>query len=151
MVTLGRAASTHALTSIFETAEGIKNYHDFVHQAADIVLSYGGSLSGEHGDGQARAELLPEMFGNELIEAFREFKSLWDPDWKMNPGKVVNAYRLTENLRLGTDYNPPAVKTHFSFPMTRAALRGQRCAVSALASVVSTGGRHHVSELHGDA
>jgi FAD/FMN-containing dehydrogenase/Fe-S oxidoreductase len=100
----------------FETAEGIKKYNSFVHEAADIVLSYGGSLSGEHGDGQARAELLPKMFGNELIEAFREFKSLWDPDWKMNPGKVVNAYRLTQNLRLGTDYDPPAVKTHFKFP-----------------------------------
>ncbi len=62
----------------------------------------GGSLSGEHGDGQSRAELLPKMFGEELVEAFREFKSIWEPDWKMNPGKVVDPYRITDNLRLGT-------------------------------------------------
>src|SRR5207237_2480785 len=84
-------------------------------EAADLVLSMGGSISGEHGDGQSRAELLPKMFGPELIEAFREFKSIWDPDWKMNPGKVVDPYRITDNLRLGTDYDPPPVKTHFSY------------------------------------
>ena len=77
--------------------------------AADLVLSLGGSLSGEHGDGQSRAELLPKMFGDELVEAFREFKSIWDPDWKMNPGKVVDPYPITSNLRLGPDYQPPTV------------------------------------------
>jgi Fe-S oxidoreductase len=76
----------------------------------------GGSLSGEHGDGQSRAELLPKMFGDELVEAFREFKSIWDHDWKMNPGKVVDAYRITDNLRLGTDYAPIPVDTHFAYP-----------------------------------
>jgi Fe-S oxidoreductase len=59
------------------------------------------------------------MFGPELIEAFREFKSIWDPDWKMNPGKVVDPYRITDNLRLGTDYAPPRVKTHFSYKADR--------------------------------
>jgi ferredoxin len=53
---------------------------------------YGGSLSGEHGDGQSRGALLPKMFGDELMEAFREFKRIWDPDWMMNPGKVIDAY-----------------------------------------------------------
>jgi FAD/FMN-containing dehydrogenase/Fe-S oxidoreductase len=100
----------------FETVQGAKNYRSFVEEASDLCLRYGGSLSGEHGDGQARAELLPKMFGNDLLEAFREFKSIWDPDWKMNPGKVVNAYRLDENLRLGPHYNPMPVKTHFQFP-----------------------------------
>jgi FAD/FMN-containing dehydrogenase/Fe-S oxidoreductase len=98
------------------TAEGIKTFRRFLDEAADLVLSHGGSLSGEHGDGQSRAELLPKMFGDELVEAFREFKSIWDPDWKMNPGKLVDAYAITENLRLGTRYNPPAVKTHFAYP-----------------------------------
>jgi Fe-S oxidoreductase len=79
-------------------------------------LELGGSLSGEHGDGESRAELLPKMFGPKLIDAFREFKSVWDPDWKMNPGKIVDAYRITENLRLGPSYAPPRVKTHFAFP-----------------------------------
>ncbi|HEU5368086.1 MAG TPA: FAD-linked oxidase C-terminal domain-containing protein, partial [Ktedonobacterales bacterium] len=99
-----------------ETQEGIASFRSFTSEAADLVVAYGGSLSGEHGDGQARAELTPKMFGLELIEAFREFKSIWDPAWKMNPGKMVNAYRIDENLRLGTGYHPPAVATHFRFP-----------------------------------
>jgi FAD/FMN-containing dehydrogenase/Fe-S oxidoreductase len=98
-----------------ETVEGIRTYRSFVEDAADVVIGLGGSLSGEHGDGQSRGELLPKMFGPELMEAFHEFKSIWDPDWKMNPGKVLHAYRLDENLRLGTTYNPPHVKTHFYF------------------------------------
>jgi FAD/FMN-containing dehydrogenase/Fe-S oxidoreductase len=98
------------------TREGIERYRAFIHEAADLVIGYGGSLSGEHGDGQSRAELLPKMFGPELIQAFREFKSIWDPDWKMNPGKVIDAYRADENLRLGMDYNPPQPETHFKFP-----------------------------------
>ena len=83
-------------------------------EATDLVVNYGGSLSGEHGDGQARAEFLPKMFGEEIVEAFREFKAIWDPRWKMNPGKVVDPYRITENLRLGTDYNPPRTRDALS-------------------------------------
>jgi FAD/FMN-containing dehydrogenase/Fe-S oxidoreductase len=99
-----------------ETADGIRKYRSFLDAAADLVVSLGGSLSGEHGDGQARAELLPKMFGRELMDAFHEFKSIWDPQWRMNPGKVVSPYRVDENLRLGTDYNPPQPRTHFQFP-----------------------------------
>src|SRR5580692_9502487 len=99
-----------------ESSEGIAKYRKFVEEAADLVISYGGSLSGEHGDGQSRAELLPKMFGPELVQAFREFKTLWDPDWKMNPGKVVEPYKLDENLRLGADYKPWQPQTHFQFP-----------------------------------
>ena len=99
-----------------QTHDGVKAYRAFVHDAADLVVSYGGSLSGEHGDGQSRAELLPKMFGSELIQAFREFKSIWDPDWKMNPGKVVDAYRVDDNLRLGVRYDPWIPETHFKFP-----------------------------------
>lgn len=98
------------------TAEGIKKLRSFVEAAADQVVSFGGSISGEHGDGQSKAELLPKMFGPELIEAFREFKSIWDPDGKMNPGKVVNPYRLDENLRLSPKYNPISIRTHFQYP-----------------------------------
>jgi FAD/FMN-containing dehydrogenase/Fe-S oxidoreductase len=110
------------------TAPGIRNFRSFVEEAADLVVSYGGSLSGEHGDGQARAELLPKMFGNEIVQAFREFKSIWDPDWKMNPNKIVDPNRLDENLRLGADYRPWEPHTHFQFPddqgkFSRAALR----------------------------
>src|SRR5438067_1688530 len=87
-----------------------------MNDAADLVVSYGGSLSGEHGDGQARAELLPKMFGPELIEAFQKFKSLWDPDWKMNPGKLVRPNRMDHDLRLGADQKPWQPETHFKFP-----------------------------------
>jgi len=99
-----------------ESKQGIAKYRKFVEEAADLVIGYGGSLSGEHGDGQSRAELLPKMFGPELVQAFREFKALWDPDWKMNPGKVVEPYKLDENLRLGADYKPWQPQTHFQFP-----------------------------------
>ena len=99
-----------------ETEQGVRQYGEFVDRAADLVVSYGGSLSGEHGDGQSRGALLPKMFGNELMGAFREFKSVWDPDRKMNPGKLVDAYLPTENLRLGADYAPQRPLTHFAFP-----------------------------------
>ena len=99
-----------------ETKHGIERYRSFVEDGADLVVRYDGSLSGEHGDGQARGELLEKMYGPELLEAFAEFKRIWDPDWKMNPGKKVLPYRLDENLTLGTGYNPPELETHFKFP-----------------------------------
>jgi FAD/FMN-containing dehydrogenase/Fe-S oxidoreductase len=98
------------------TAAGVAKYRSFMEEATDLVVKFGGSLSGEHGDGQSRAEFLDKMFGPELVEAFREFKSIWDPDWKMNPGKVVDPYRIDENLRLGADYHPWAPATHFKYP-----------------------------------
>jgi FAD/FMN-containing dehydrogenase/Fe-S oxidoreductase len=98
------------------TVEGVATWRRFLDDAADLVLSLGGSLSGEHGDGQARAELLPKMFGEELVEAFGRFKAIWDPDGKMNPGKVVDPYPIDSNLRIGPGYQPPRVKTHFAYP-----------------------------------
>ena len=110
------------------TAEGVRQWRSFLNEAAVLVVRHGGSLSGEYGDGQARAELLPRMFGEEVVQAFRDFKSIWDPEWKMNPGKVVDPYPIASNLRLGTDYNPPQPPTHFQYPhdrgaFSRAALR----------------------------
>jgi FAD/FMN-containing dehydrogenase/Fe-S oxidoreductase len=111
----------------YRTPEGVRRFREFIDRAADVVLSFGGSLSGEHGDGQSRAALLPKMFGPELIGAFREFKALWDPDNRMNPGKLADAVRVydpTENLR----YTPPAagqdtahttLATHFVFAASR--------------------------------
>ncbi|HET8721660.1 MAG TPA: FAD-linked oxidase C-terminal domain-containing protein, partial [Nitrospira sp.] len=97
------------------TAEGIKKFRSFLFDAADLVVGLGGSISGEHGDGQSKAELLPKMFGRPLIQAFEEFKSIWDPEWKMNPGKIVRPFRVDENLRLGTSYRPPDPPTHFAY------------------------------------
>ena len=111
-----------------QSKEGIAKFRKFMEEAADLVVSYGGSLSGEHGDGQARAELLPKMFGPELMQAFREFKSAWDPDWKMNPGKLIDPYKLDENLRLGADYAPGNRKPTSNFPPTTAASPRPLCA-----------------------
>jgi FAD/FMN-containing dehydrogenase/Fe-S oxidoreductase len=105
-----------------ESKAGIAKFRKFMEEAADLVVSYGGSISGEHGDGQARAELLPRMFGPELVQAFREFKNIWDPAWKMNPGKVVEPYKLDENLRLGEGYSPWQPVTHFKFPQDHGSL-----------------------------
>ena len=112
----------------FATAQGIRSYRSFVEEASDLVVSYGGSFSGEHGDGQSRAEFWPKMFGPELMQAFHEFKTLWDPEWKMNPGKLMEPYKVDENLRLGADYKPWEPETHFRFPddngsLAHAALR----------------------------
>jgi FAD/FMN-containing dehydrogenase/Fe-S oxidoreductase len=98
------------------TASGLREWRRFLDEACDLVLEHGGVPSGEHGDGQQRAELLPKVYGEELIEAFREFKRIWDPDWKMNPGKVVDTNRILDDLVLGADYSPPEVRTHFSYP-----------------------------------
>jgi Fe-S oxidoreductase/FAD/FMN-containing dehydrogenase len=102
-----------------ESEAGIRSFREFLDRAADIVIAHGGSLSGEHGDGQARAALLPKMFGPELMQAFREFKTIWDPENKMNPGKVVDpvaVYEPQDNLRLGANYSEHSYETHFSFP-----------------------------------
>ncbi len=103
------------------TESGIQTYRRFVEEGADLVHTYGGSLTGEHGDGQARAELLTRMYGPELMAAFAEFKSIWDPNWKMNPGKLIAPYKLDENLVLGASYEPKALETHFQFPKDRSA------------------------------
>ena len=112
-----------------QSVEGIAKFRSFTEEAAELVVSYGGSLSGEHGDGQARAELLPRMFGAELVEAFGRFKALWDPEWQMNPGKVVRPNKMDDDLRLGADYKPWQPKTHFKFPQDDGSLAQatQRC------------------------
>jgi FAD/FMN-containing dehydrogenase/Fe-S oxidoreductase len=101
------------------TADGVRKFRAFMEEAGDLVCSYGGSLSGEHGDGQARAELLSKQYGEELLDAMREFKLIWDPDWKMNPGKVVDPYRLDEHLKLGTDYNPWRPPVRFAYQLDK--------------------------------
>ncbi len=97
------------------TAGGLASYRAFMSEAADLVVSYGGSLSGEHGDGQQKAELLVKQYGEPLMAAMREFKRIWDPTWSMNPGKVIDAYRLDENLKLGSDYNPARPPVRFAY------------------------------------
>ncbi len=98
------------------SAGGVRKWRRFLGEAAELCLEHGGSLSGEHGDGQQRAELLPKMFGEELVQAFREFKGIWDPRNRMNPHKLVDPYPIVSNMKLGGGYRPAQVDTHFSYP-----------------------------------
>ena len=125
----GQGCVHSRITFDLKSAAGVRGFRTFMEDASDLVLSYGGSLSGEHGDGQSHAELLPKMFGPELVEAFREFKAIWDPDFKMNPHKVVDPYPLDSNLRLGAAYRPRPVATHFRFPRDRGSFASatERC------------------------
>ncbi len=99
-----------------ETAKGLETFRRYLDEAARLVVDFGGSLSGEHGDGQARGELLPIMFGDELVGAFDALKGIWDPRWRMNPGKVVRPNPILSDLRLGTSYAPPRPRTWFRYP-----------------------------------
>ena len=103
------------ITFDLRTEEGVQKFRAFTREAAQLVVDYGGSLSGEHGDGQAKAEFLPIMFGEELMEALHQFKAIWDPRNRLNPGKLVHAYRIDENLRMGPDYKPVELITKLKF------------------------------------
>jgi FAD/FMN-containing dehydrogenase/Fe-S oxidoreductase len=110
------------------SAAGIAKFRAFTSDAADLVVSHGGSLSGEHGDGQARGDLLDRMFGPELLSAMREFKAIWDPAGRMNPGRIVDTPPRDANLRLGADYRPWRPETKLAFrddagDLSHAALR----------------------------
>ena len=125
---LVKAAFIAASALTFIPLPGIEKFKAFMDEAADLVLRFGGSLSGEHGDGQARGEYLPKMFGHELYQAFREFKAIWDPHGKMNPGKKIDAYGVAENLRIGAGLQSSSACNAFPVPqrsqfLRRAALR----------------------------
>lgn len=98
------------------TPEGLDEYKRFTVEAARLVVSFGGSISGEHGDGQSKADLLEIMYGPELVQAFRAFKGIWDPEWRMNPGKITEPYGQLRNLRTGAQYHPAELPTHFHYP-----------------------------------
>ncbi|HZP54044.1 FAD-binding and (Fe-S)-binding domain-containing protein [Actinocrinis sp.] len=97
------------------TESGLRTYREYVERAADLVASLGGSLSGEHGDGQSRGELLERMYGPEIVAAFRQVKAVFDPKGRMNPGKVVDPYPLDENIRFGPAYKVTALTPKY-FP-----------------------------------
>ncbi|MFD9506342.1 FAD-binding and (Fe-S)-binding domain-containing protein [Streptomyces mirabilis] len=97
------------------TSAGIGRFRRFSEELAELVVSHGGSLSGEHGDGQARAELLPRMYGTELVGLFERAKDLWDPDDLLNPGMLVRPHRLDENLRFAVLPREP-VDVAFGYP-----------------------------------
>lgn len=99
------------------TASGVRKWLRFLDRASDLVIKHHGSISGEHGDGQARAALLVKMYGEELVDAMRRFKQIWDPQAKMNPGKVIDPYMPDQNLRLGPRHHRPQQETtEFAYP-----------------------------------
>ncbi|MFZ0659375.1 MAG: FAD-linked oxidase C-terminal domain-containing protein, partial [Candidatus Binataceae bacterium] len=95
------------------SASGVRVFRAAMEELGAIVAELGGSLSGEHGDGIARSELLPAMYPRDLIEAFRDFKHAFDPDARMNPGVIVDPYPLDSHLKQGAGWNPRTVATHF--------------------------------------
>ncbi|UIX33138.1 FAD-binding and (Fe-S)-binding domain-containing protein [Streptomyces sp. GQFP] len=97
------------------TPGGVARFRHFSEELADLVVAHGGSLSGEHGDGQARAELLPKMYAPEVIALFERTKALWDPDDLLNPGMLVRPARLDENLRFAVLPRKP-VDVAFGYP-----------------------------------
>jgi FAD/FMN-containing dehydrogenase/Fe-S oxidoreductase len=99
----------------FFTADGVARFRSAMTDLAGLVAEFGGSLSGEHGDGLARSELLPKIFGTELIGVFREFKQIFDPDFRMNPGVIVEPEPLDTHLRFGSLSTPESVRPHFDF------------------------------------
>ncbi|MFF5440838.1 FAD-binding and (Fe-S)-binding domain-containing protein [Streptomyces achromogenes] len=110
------------------TEAGVGRFRRFSEELADLVVAHGGSLSGEHGDGQARAELLPRMYGADMVGLFERAKAVWDPDGLLNPGMLVRPARLDENLRFAVLPRRP-VDVAFAYPADggdfRAAVR--RC------------------------
>jgi len=125
----GEGVVHQRVTFDLESEDGVRTFRRFLEEAADLVVRYEGSISGEHGDGHGRAFLYEKMFGPELVEGFREFKRLWDPENGLNPGKLVDAHPPEAFLKLGADYNPRRPVTHFAFPEDRGSLEKatQRC------------------------
>ena len=93
----------------------IQKMHNIAREVRDLLIELDGTTSGEHGDGLVRSEWIESMFGSQLYRAFTEVKKAFDPEGIMNPGKIVDAPPMTENLRFGTEYNTIKVDTYFDF------------------------------------
>jgi FAD/FMN-containing dehydrogenase/Fe-S oxidoreductase len=98
-----------------KTADGVATFEAIANEVADLVLEFGGALSGEHGDGLVRGAFNEKMFGSELYEAFRTVKRTFDPDSTFNPGRIVDTPPITSHLRFGSGYDTPSPKTTFDF------------------------------------
>lgn len=98
-----------------KTAEGVQRFEAIANEVADLVLEFGGALSGEHGDGLVRGVFNEKMFGSTLYEAFRTVKRTFDPDGLFNPGRIVDCPPMTSHLRYGPTYRTPDPKTWFDY------------------------------------
>jgi FAD/FMN-containing dehydrogenase/Fe-S oxidoreductase len=101
------------------TPQGRAGFRRFVEEAADLVVAHDGSLSGEHGDGQARSELLARMYPPEVLRLFAAFKSAWDPAGRLNPGVIVDPRPLDADMRVGARAVIPVRDVAFSYPEDR--------------------------------
>jgi Fe-S oxidoreductase/FAD/FMN-containing dehydrogenase len=97
------------------TQEGVEKMKMMASEIADLVASYRGSLSGEHGDGRARAPYIEQVLGKEMVDLLKKVKRLWDKFNVFNPGKIVNPHPMGENLRFSPDYVSPSPKTLFAW------------------------------------
>ncbi len=98
-----------------KTEAGVKQFEAIANDVAELVLEYGGALSGEHGDGLVRSPFMRRMFGDQIYEAFRELKRTADPQGLLNPGKIVDAPAITANLRFGANYRTPRLESYFDY------------------------------------
>jgi len=98
-----------------KTADGVRRFESIANAIADLVLEFGGALSGEHGDGLVRGPFIEKMFGPTLYQAFRTVKRAFDPKDLFNPGKIVDSPPLTGNLRFGAGYQTPNPTTYFDY------------------------------------
>jgi Fe-S oxidoreductase/FAD/FMN-containing dehydrogenase len=97
------------------TPDGVRHYGRFAEQAADLIARHGGSLSGEHGDGQARSQLLARTFSPDMLALFTRFKDLWDPAGLLNPGIVVRPRAVDQDVRW-VEIGSRELATSFHFP-----------------------------------
>ena len=93
----------------------IRKMKDMTTEIAELVMEFGGAMSGEHGDGLARSHLNETLFGTDVYRAFQQVKRAFDPDCRMNPGKIVDAPPMDADLRFGERYETVHVKTHYDF------------------------------------
>ena len=98
-----------------KTGAGVEKMAAIAEEISDLVLEFGGSLTGEHGDGIVRGVFTEKMFGSELYGAFRELKAAFDPDSVMNPGKIIDTPGIRENLRIGPATRNAVVPTYLDF------------------------------------
>ena len=96
-----------------KTSDGVRQFEAIANEVADLVLEFGGALSGEHGDGLVRGPFMERMFGTELYDGFRTIKRTFDPSGLFNPGKIVDSPPLTSNLRYGSNYQTPDPPSEF--------------------------------------
>ena len=133
-----------------KTAEGVRTFEALANDVADLVLEFGGALSGEHGDGLVRSPFMEKMFGPVLYEAFRQIKRTFDPDGLFNPGKIVDAPPITTNLRYGAGYQTPEPSTLLRLLRVRRDGRRRRH-VQRPRRLPEDARRHDVPVVHGDA